>query len=82
MKIFVKVKPNSKENKVVPPENKLFLISDVKDFYVVHVKESPVGGKANDAVIRELAENFRCSKSQIVLKSGSTSKTKVFEINI
>ncbi len=82
MRIFVKAKPNSKENKVVPPKERLFDTSETKDFYTVLVKEPPKEGKANDAVIRELARHFDCSRSEVKLVSGATSKTKVFEINI
>jgi uncharacterized protein YggU (UPF0235/DUF167 family) len=44
------------------------------------VKEPPVGGKANDAVIKALAEYFEVSKSQVVLAKGGSSKNKIFEI--
>ena len=82
MRIFVKVKPNSRENKVVPPKERLFNSPETKDFYVVFVKEPPKEGKANDAVILGLATYFKCSRSSVRLVSGATSKTKVFEIGI
>ncbi len=82
MRIFVKVKPNSKENKVIPPEEKLFESEEVKSFYTVIVKEPPKEGKANDAVIRELVKYFDCSRSQVKLISGATSKVKVFQIDV
>jgi uncharacterized protein YggU (UPF0235/DUF167 family) len=82
MRIFVKVKPNSKENKVTPPNETLFKSDEVKSFYLVSVKDPPVDGKANDAVIRELATHFRCTRSEIRLVSGVSSKLKAFEIDI
>ncbi len=80
MRIFVKAKPNSKENKVVPPKERLFDSGEVKDYYTVFVKEPPVEGKANDAVLRELANYFDCTRSGVRLVSGATSKTKVFDV--
>ena len=80
MRVFVKVKPNSKENKVIPPKERLFDTAETKDFYTVSVKEPPKEGRANDAVVRELASFFECSRSQVRLVSGATSKTKVFEV--
>jgi uncharacterized protein YggU (UPF0235/DUF167 family) len=85
MKIFVKVKTGSRENKISPPKAKLWnddQYSDgrVMDYYVVCVKELPIDGKANDAVILLLAQYFRVSRANVVIKSGSTSRTKIFEI--
>ncbi len=50
--------------------------------YKVSIKEPPVDGKANEAIVRVLAEYFKVSKSSVRLVSGSTSKQKVFEIGI
>lgn len=48
--------------------------------YQVAVKEAPVSGRANEAIIKALAEYFDISASRITLISGQTSKQKVFEI--
>lgn len=48
--------------------------------YKISVKEAPVAGKANEAIIEALAEYFDVAKSNITLISGQTSKQKVFEI--
>lgn len=81
MKIFVKAKPGSKENKVLAPEKKLWSeIANTKEYYTVYVKDRPVRGKANFAIERQLAEYFKVSMSRVKLISGNTSKTKVFEI--
>jgi hypothetical protein len=73
MKIFVKVKPSSKN-----PELKK--LSETNFF--VAVREPPVRGRANRAVINVLAEYFKISKSQVRLALGATSKNKIFEINL
>ncbi len=81
MRIFVKVKAGSREDKVTPPPLKLWTEGErSEEYFNVSVKAPPVEGKANDAVILALAEYFQVSRSQVRLVSGSTSKRKVFEI--
>ncbi|MFA5889149.1 MAG: DUF167 domain-containing protein [Candidatus Paceibacterota bacterium] len=48
--------------------------------YKVSVKEVPVGGKANEAIIKVLAKYFDIAPSLVRLVSGATSKRKIFEI--
>ncbi len=94
MKIFVKAKPNSKENKVIPPPLKLWDSGDLSampahagqsgrkdEYYTVSVKDPPKQGKANLAVIKILAEYFNLTQSNVTLVSGASSKIKVFEIS-
>jgi len=71
MKIFVKAKPNSKENKVEKIDDQHFTIS---------VKEPPVDNKANLAIMGLLSEYFNVSISNVRLITGRTTKNKVFEI--
>ncbi len=78
MKIFVKAKPNAKENKVAPPPLKL--MTEVEEWYTVSVKERPAEGKANETIIKLLAEYFGILRYKVKLISGTTSKRKVFEI--
>jgi uncharacterized protein len=70
MKIQVKVKPNSRTEDV----------SLEGDSFIVRVKEPPTEGKANQAVIRLLAEHFGVRKSQVRILVGFSSKTKVIEV--
>jgi uncharacterized protein len=68
----VKVKPNSKQQK----------IEELADgSLIVHLKSPPVDGKANEELIKLLAKNFDVSKSSIRIKSGTTSRQKVIEID-
>ena len=67
-KIVVKVKANSKEIKVEK------IIDNV---YKIKLTTSPVNGQANKQLIEVLAQYFKVAKSQIEIKSGQTSKTKV-----
>jgi len=70
MKIQVKVKPNSRSEEV----------SREGDSFIIKVKEPPREGKANQAVIRLLAEHFGVPKSQVRILSGFRGKNKVIEV--
>lgn len=71
MKIFVKAKPNSKEEKIQKIDD---------SHYQVWVKEPPIKGEANRAIIRVFAEYFKTASSQINIIAGHTSKNKIIEI--
>jgi uncharacterized protein (TIGR00251 family) len=70
MKIQVKVKPRSKTEE----------LSQEGDSFIVKVKEPPKEGKANQAVIKLLAEYFGVPHSQVRILSGFRSKNKVIEV--
>ena len=70
MKIQVKVKPNSKTDEV----------SREGDSFIVKVREPPKEGKANQAVIKLLAEHFGVSQSQVRILSGFRNRNKVIEV--
>jgi len=70
MKIQVKVKPNSRTEEV----------SQEGDSFIVKVKEPPKEGRANQAVIKLLAEHFGVPQSQVRILSGFRSKNKVIEV--
>jgi len=71
MKIFVIAKPNSKEEKIEKINSNYFKIA---------VKEPPLKGMANKAIIRVLSEYFKVSKLNIKIVSGHTSRQKIIEI--
>jgi len=92
IKIFVKAKLRAKKEKIekidLPAEDLLarrsFSEGGAKageTHFVVWVKEPPQKGKANQAIAKKLAEYFKVSQSQIVLRAGFSSKNKVFEIS-
>ena len=70
MKIQVKVKPNSKTDEV----------SQQGDSFIIKVKVPPKEGKANQAVIKLLAEYFGVPQSQVRIISGFRSRNKVIEV--
>ena len=71
MKIFVKAKPGAKE---------AFIKKISETNFEIAVKELPVKGKANEAIISSLADYFKVSKSKIKIISGWASRQKVIEI--
>lgn len=71
MKIYINAKPNAKQNKVSKIDEK---------HYKVCVKEPPIKGLANKAIINLLAEYFQCPKSKVKIISGFRSKSKTAEI--
>jgi len=71
MKINVKAKPSSREEKIekVDEEN-----------YIVSVKEPPIKGKANEAIRNALAIYFKTGSSCVKIVSGYSSRNKIIEI--
>jgi len=71
-KIFVKAKPRAREEKVEKRSEAI---------YIVSVKEPPVQGRANGAIVRVLADYFHVHRSAVKLISGHKTKNKFFEID-
>lgn len=67
----VTVKPNSKKGP---------LILENAEKLTVYLREKPIDGEANTALIKNLAKHFNVSKSQVVLKSGQRGRKKLVEI--
>jgi len=70
MKIQVKVKPSSKTEE----------LRQEGDSFIVKVKEPPKEGKANQAVVKLLAEHFGVPQSRVRILSGFRSRNKVIEV--
>lgn len=67
----VTVKPNSRKGPLVVASGQEL---------TVYLREKPVDGEANQALIKLLAEHFRVSKSQIHLKTGARGRKKLIEV--
>ncbi|HIK05639.1 MAG TPA: DUF167 domain-containing protein [Trichormus sp. M33_DOE_039] len=67
----VKVKPNSKQQKIE---------EQADGSLTVYLKSPPVDGKANEELIKLLADEFEVPKSHIRIKSGLSSRQKLIEI--
>ncbi len=71
MKITVIVKPNSRTESVSPqPDGSL----------LVRVNAPPIEGRANERIIRVLAEHFGVARSRLEIVAGTRGKRKVIEI--
>jgi uncharacterized protein (TIGR00251 family) len=68
----VKVKPNSKQNKITEQED---------GSLIINLKSPPIDGKANQELIKLLAKKFNVPKSQVRIKLGLTSRQKLIEID-
>lgn len=71
MKVFVLAKPAAKEEKVEAIDDTHFR---------VWVKEPPVKGKANEAVIRAVAGYFEIAPGRVRIVAGHSSRNKMLEI--
>lgn len=71
MRIEVSAKPRSMHDRIEK-------LSDTH--YKVMVKEPPIGGRANRAIVKLLAEYFSVAEYQVKIVSGMTSREKVVEI--
>lgn len=71
MKITVRAKPNSHEEKVEK-------ISDIE--FIVFVKEPPIKGLANKAIVKALSDYFNIAQVRIRIISGFTSRQKIVEV--
>jgi uncharacterized protein (TIGR00251 family) len=72
MKINVKAKPSSREEKVEKIDENNFVVS---------VKEPPEKGKANEAIRNALAIYFKIASSRVKIISGYSSRNKIIEIS-
>lgn len=71
MRITVQVKPGSKKGP---------LIEDIDGTITVFVQERAVDGKANEAVLKLLAEYLGAKPKNLTLEAGFTSKIKRFRL--
>lgn len=67
----VRAKPGAKQNAVLDEFDGAMRVS---------VTAAPEDGKANDAIVRVLAEVLGCRRSEITLLSGASSRSKRFLI--
>lgn len=71
MRIYVRINPNSKVEKVEELGN---------NHYVARVKAPPQENKANQDLIRVFARHFKIAKSRISIHSGLKGRVKVLQI--
>jgi uncharacterized protein (TIGR00251 family) len=68
----IKVKPNARAS----------VLSEQSDgTWLAQVKAPPVDGKANEELIRLVAEHFDIRKAQVSIKTGSSGRLKRVQID-
>jgi len=72
MFIKVKVFPNSKKKEIVKKS---------EDSFEIKVKEKPIKGEANRAVVELLADYLSLPAGRIRLIKGAKQRNKIFKIN-
>jgi uncharacterized protein YggU (UPF0235/DUF167 family) len=72
MRITVTVKPGSKKGP---------LVEQIGEKFIVYVQERAVDGKANEAVIKVLAEHLKLKPKNLQLEAGFTSKIKQIKLS-
>lgn len=71
MIVQVRVKPGSKKGD---------LVVESSPYLDVFLREKPIDGRANQALIAILAKHFSVNKASVRLVSGSSSRIKLVEI--
>lgn len=66
--------------RVIPRARVNSIIRDETGDFRVHTTTAPTDGRANDAVIRALAEYLKVPKSNIRIIRGQTSHNKVIQV--
>jgi uncharacterized protein (TIGR00251 family) len=69
--IRVKVKPNARAS---------LLAEQADGTWLARIKSPPVEGKANEELLALVAKQFGCRKSDVTIKSGASSRTKLVRI--
>lgn len=64
----------------VHPQAKMEKIEKRDEFFEIWVKEKPIKGQANQAVINVLVDYFKCSRQDIKLIRGFKQRKKIFEL--
>jgi uncharacterized protein (TIGR00251 family) len=70
--LTIKVKPNSRASSLKQNDDGTWL---------AQIKSPPVDGKANEELIALVAKHFKCRKSEVSIKSGGSSRTKLLQIS-
>jgi uncharacterized protein (TIGR00251 family) len=72
IRIAVQITPNAKKSEVV---------GLLEDALKIKLQAQPIEGKANEALVRYLAERLNVPKSSVTITHGHTNRRKLVEIN-
>lgn len=71
VRISVQITPNAKKSEV---------IGILEDVLKIRLQAQPIEGKANEALVRFLADMLSVPKSAVSITHGHTNKRKVIEV--
>ena len=71
IRISVQITPNAKKSEV---------IGVLDDALKIRLQAQPIEGKANEALVRFLADMLSVPKSAVAITHGQTNKRKVIEV--
>ena len=66
---------------IQPGAKKTEVTGEHGDALKIRLAAPPVDGKANDALLRFLADRLGLARQQVILKSGQTSRRKIVEVS-
>lgn len=72
-RIAIKITPNAKKEEI---------IKEGENHFKIKVRALAMEGKANEAMIKLLAEYFDVPKSRIRIDKGALSRNKIVEIDL
>lgn len=72
VRITVQVQPNAKKSEVVGVHD---------DALKIRLQAQPIEGKANDALVKYLADTLGFQKSRVTITHGHTSRRKSVELD-
>jgi uncharacterized protein len=70
--IQVKVKPNART---------ALLVAQDDGTWLAHIAAAPIDGQANTALITLVAEHFGVRRAQVRIKTGSSGRIKLLQID-
>lgn len=72
VRLAVQISPNAKRSEV---------IGILEDVLKIRLQAQPIEGKANEALVRFIAESLDVPRSAVVITHGLTSKRKLLEVS-
>lgn len=73
VRLAVQISPNAKRSEV---------IGVLEDVLKIRLQAQPIEGKANEALVRFIAESLDVPKSAVVITHGHTNKRKLLEVSM
>lgn len=76
--LYVRVTPNARRSEWIGRG----MDEKGREVFLLKLAAPPVDGKANEALIRFIAETLKCPRSQVSILRGEGSRQKVLEVPV